>query len=292
MEPLDINCWKDMSPEFAKKTLLLVSESEVSRDFFEILYFTPELREYFVSYLWIFREDSHVQSIFKNPNLPLEVVQSFIYFALGRFLIESNGDYGNYISKITKLFPSEMSLALLSSEEVSKDKILKIHLLANLDATAWDNFFAKLEDSPNGFGELALLFEHLENEELRRLFFRNQNLYASIRMIFVFLQESNIINPDLLSQIQTLLTQISRWEEFVKEMKAAFELQLEKTFSPKDRNPNRLSIIMHEMFQISAEDRGLILDFFLLHDLLLDENERQAMDYLLSVYSKDTVASI
>lgn len=280
-----------MSPESAKKTLLSVSESEVSREFFEILYYTPELREFFVGYLWIFRDDSHVETIFKNPNLPIKLVENYIYFALGQYLIDVNEEYGSYISQVTKLFPSEMSLQLLASEVVSKDKTLKIHLLANLDAKAWDSFFANLEDSPNGFGELALLFEHLEREELSRLFFRNQNLYASIRMIFVFLKESNLIKPDLLSIIETLLSQIARWEEFVKEMKSAFVLHEEKKYSPKERNPNRLSIILHELMQISADERMLILDFFRLHDLLFDDYERQSIDYILKVYSKEEVAS-
>lgn len=110
MEPLDIKCWKQMSPESAKRTLLSVSQSEVAREFFEILFYTPELREYFVRYLWIFREDSHVESIFKNPNLPVELVENYIYFALGQYLIEVNEEYGRYISQVTKLFPSEMSL--------------------------------------------------------------------------------------------------------------------------------------------------------------------------------------
>jgi len=292
MEPLDINCWKKMSPEAAKRTLLMVSQSEVSREFFEILYFTPELRDYFVGYLWILREDSQADSIFKNPHLPIEIVEHYIYLALGRYLIDGKEEYGSYISKVTKLFPSEMSLQLLSSEIVSKDKTLKINLLANLDAKAWDSFFAKIEDSPNGFADLALLFDHLEIEELRRLFFRNQNLYASIRMIFVFLKESNLIKPELIALIETLLFQIGRWEDFVKEMKNIFELEEEKRSNPKDRNSNRLSIILHELMQIAADERMLILDFFLLNELLFDDNERQTIDYILSVYSKEEVAAI
>ncbi|TGL58173.1 hypothetical protein EHQ58_12395 [Leptospira ognonensis] len=292
MEPLDIKCWKQMSPESAKRTLLSVSQSEVAREFFEILFYTPELREYFVRYLWIFREDSHVESIFKNPNLPVELVENYIYFALGQYLIDVNEEYGRYISQVTKLFPSEMSLQLLASEVVNKDKTLKIHLLANLDAKAWDTFFANLEDSSNGFGELALLFEHLEREELSRLFFRNQNLYASIRMIFVFLKESNLIKPELLSLIESLLSQIGRWEEFVKDMKSTFQLQEEKKCSPKDRNPNRLSIILHELIKISAEERMLILDFFYLNELLFDQSEIKTIDYILSVYSKEEVAQL
>ncbi len=111
-------------------------------------------------------------------------------------------------------------------------------------------------------------------------------------MIFVFLKESNLIKPELLSLIESLLSQIGRWEEFVKDMKSTFLLQEEKKCSPKDRNPNRLSIILHELIKISAEERMLILDFFLLHDLLFDVSEKQTIDYILSVYSKEEVAAI
>ena len=44
--------------------------------------------------------------------------------------------------------------------------------------------------------------------------------------------------------------------------------------------------------QISADERMLILDFFLLNELLFDDNERQTIDYILSVYSKEEVATI
>lgn len=289
MWPLNPNYWQSAGPRTAKNIFEYLSKAELSREFFEILILTPELREYLLRYLWILREESLIQSILKNPDLPNEVAFEFIQYGLLQIDKGAIEETGAQISKITNLLHPETCVRLLSFPEVKVNQTLTIHLIANLDAKSWDYFFSNLEVGEAGLEDIAGLFNQLEWDELRKLFYRNNTFYASIRMIFLLMKDSNILDLNLTDKIELLLDYIQTLEDLVKNLKESFSMEEERALAPRDRNCNRLSIIVHELSQMNPEDRGLVLDFFLQKDLVLDSDEHKMLGYMINNYSKERV---
>ncbi len=283
--------WFQASPEKAKEILVFLSKSEDKKQFLEIIMETDDLRDYFISYAWILRNEPELIELLNQEDLPLSFLLNFIYHGLGSYIKEGNTDYIVYFSRMAKHISANQSLRLLIEEDItSKDPALKIQLLANLDAKAWEVFFNKIDEENLGMDRLIHLFTDIPKQDLNRVFYRNPTLYGYMRMVMVLSESVSEEANHFLTEIEILLEGISVWEIFAKQMKNEFPPEVERTLQPKSRNKNRLSILLHELINTKEEDRTNAMDFLLLHEAILDENELRIITHALKNYKEGEIA--
>ncbi len=153
--------------------------------------------------------------------------------------------------------------------------------MANLDAVQWDFYFNRLEESDGGISVLVKLFEPIPDSETRSIFFNNTSLYQYIRMILVMVNQDNPAERKFFERISLVLDEIRKWESFVKEVKEFFPFDEEFKLPPQERNPNRLSILLHELSQLDQNDQDVLLEFFYQNQLILDNQEKLLLSGVL-----------
>lgn len=279
--------WFRASPIQALESLKFLAGSESRKEFLEIIMETDDLKDYFISYAWILREESELAILLNQTDLPLTFLLNFIYHGLGDYIKSGNTDYIIYFSRIAKHISAEQSLRLLLDDGLmSKDPALKIQLLANLDAKSWEIFFNKIDEENFGIQSLTQMFKDIPEEDLRRVFYRNTTLYGYMRMILVLSDSESQEVSNFLKSVEEILNGISVWEVFAKDMKSSFPTEIEKLKKPNERNPNRLSILMHEILKTPETERANAMDFLLINEAILDENEFNILNHAINHFSE------
>ncbi len=82
MNPLIWDFWKKAGPENARDTLRFLCQTEYLEEYLEILFEVEELREYFVRYLWILREEAEIVQLLNRKDLPTQLIIQFFFLDL------------------------------------------------------------------------------------------------------------------------------------------------------------------------------------------------------------------
>ncbi|MCZ8342770.1 MAG: hypothetical protein O9301_07045 [Leptospira sp.] len=288
MNPLIWDFWKKAGPENARDTLRFLCQTEYLEEYLEILFEVEELREYFVRYLWILREEAEIVQLLNRKDLPTQLIIQFLIFGFGSSLEKDQSSKSAYHYELVKQISPEQSVRiLLDSSDILKDVYLRILLVANLDAVQWDFYFNQLEESDGGIAVLVKLFEPIPESETKAIFFNNTSLYQYIRMILVMVNQDNPAERMFFERISLVLEEIRKWESFVKEMKEFFPFGEESKLPPQERNPNRLSILLHELSQLDENDQEVLLEYFYQNQLILDNQEKLLMRGVLKNYGQN-----
>lgn len=288
MNPLIWDFWKKAGPENARDTLRFLCKTEYLEEYLEILFEVEELREYFIKYLWILREEEEIVQLLNRKDLPTQLIIQFLFFGFGSILEKDQTRKTAYHYELVKQISPEQSVRiLLDGSDILQDVYLRILLVANLDAVQWDFYFNRLEESDGGISVLVKLFEPIPDSETRSIFFNNTSLYQYIRMILVMVNQDNPAERKFFERISLVLDEIRKWESFVKEMKEFFPFDEEFKLPPQERNPNRLSILLHELSQIDQNDQDVLLEFFYQNQLILDNQEKLLLSGVLKNYGEN-----
>lgn len=288
MNPLIWDFWKKAGPENARDTLRFLCKTEYLEEYLEILFEVEELREYFIKYLWILREEEEIVQLLNRKDLPTQLIIQFLFFGFGSILEKDQPGKTAYHYELVKQISPEQSVRiLLDGSDILQDVYLRILLVANLDAVQWDFYFNRLEESDGGISVLVKLFEPIPDSETRSIFFNNTSLYQYIRMILVMVNQDNPAERKFFERISLVLDEIRKWESFVKEMKEFFPFDEEFKLPPQERNPNRLSILLHELSQLDQNDQDVLLEFFYQNQLILDNQEKLLLSGVLKNYSEN-----
>ncbi|MCU0824582.1 MAG: hypothetical protein MUF77_08050 [Leptospira sp.] len=288
MNPLIWDFWKKAGPENARDTLRFLCKTEYLEEYLEILFEVEELREYFIKYLWILREEEEIVQLLNRKDLPTQLIIQFLFFGFGSILEKDQPGKTAYHYELVKQISPEQSVRiLLDGSDILQDVYLRILLVANLDAVQWDFYFNRLEESDGGISVLVKLFEPIPDSETRSIFFNNTSLYQYIRMILVMVNQDNPAERKFFERISLVLDEIRKWESFVKEMKEFFPFDEEFKLPPQERNPNRLSILLHELSQIDQNDQDVLLEFFYQNQLILDNQEKLLLSGVLKNYGEN-----
>lgn len=288
MNPLIWDFWKKAGPENARDTLRFLCKTEYLEEYLEILFEVEELREYFIKYLWILREEEEIVQLLNRKDLPTQLIIQFLFFGFGSILEKDQPGKTAYHYELVKQISPEQSVRiLLDGSDILQDVYLRILLVANLDAVQWDFYFNRLEESDGGISVLVKLFEPIPDSETRSIFFNNTSLYQYIRMILVMVNQDNPAERKFFERISLVLDEIRKWESFVKEMKEFFPFDEEFKLPPQERNPNRLSILLHELSQLDQNDQDVLLEFFFQNQLILDNQEKLLLSGVLKNYGEN-----
>lgn len=288
MNPLIWDFWKKAGPENARDTLRFLCKTEYLEEYLEILFEVEELREYFIKYLWILREEEEIVQLLNRKDLPTQLIIQFLFFGFGSILEKDQPGKTAYHYELVKQISPEQSVRiLLDGSDILQDVYLRILLVANLDAFQWDFYFNRLEESDGGISVLVKLFEPIPDSETRSIFFNNTSLYQYIRMILVMVNQDNPAERKFFERISLVLDEIRKWESFVKEMKEFFPFDEEFKLPPQERNPNRLSILLHELSQLDQNDQDVLLEFFFQNQLILDNQEKLLLSGVLKNYGEN-----
>lgn len=288
MNPLIWDFWKKAGPENARDTLRFLCKTEYLEEYLEILFEVEELREYFIKYLWILREEEEIVQLLNRKDLPTQLIIQFLFFGFGSILEKDQPGKTAYHYELVKQISPEQSVRiLLDGSDILQDVYLRILLVANLDAVQWDFYFNRLEESDGGISVLVKLFEPIPDSETRSIFFNNTSLYQYIRMILVMVNQDNPAERKFFERISLVLDEIRKWESFVKEMKEFFPFDEEFKLPPQERNPNRLSILLHELSQLDQNDQDVLLEFFYQNQLILDNQEKLLLSGVLKNYGEN-----
>jgi hypothetical protein len=288
VNPLIWDFWKKAGPENARDTLRFLCKTEYLEEYLEILFEVEELREYFIKYLWILREEEEIVQLLNRKDLPTQLIIQFLFFGFGSILEKDQPGKTAYHYELVKQISPEQSVRiLLDGSDILQDVYLRILLVANLDAVQWDFYFNRLEESDGGISVLVKLFEPIPDSETRSIFFNNTSLYQYIRMILVMVNQDNPAERKFFERISLVLDEIRKWESFVKEMKEFFPFDEEFKLPPQERNPNRLSILLHELSQIDQNDQDVLLEFFYQNQLILDNQEKLLLSGVLKNYGEN-----
>lgn len=288
VNPLIWDFWKKAGPENARDTLRFLCKTEYLEEYLEILFEVEELREYFIKYLWILREEEEIVQLLNRKDLPTQLIIQFLFFGFGSILEKDQPGKTAYHYELVKQISPEQSVRiLLDGSDILQDVYLRILLVANLDAVQWDFYFNRLEESDGGISVLVKLFEPIPDSETRSIFFNNTSLYQYIRMILVMVNQDNPAERKFFERISLVLDEIRKWESFVKEMKEFFPFDEEFKLPPQERNPNRLSILLHELSQLDQNDQDVLLEFFFQNQLILDNQEKLLLSGVLKNYGEN-----
>lgn len=288
MTPLVRDFWKNAGPENAKDILRFLCQTDHLRDYLEILFEVEELREYFIRYLWILREEPEIVQLLNRRDLPSALIIQFLLFGFGSSLQNDESTQTVYQYELVKQISPEQSVRiLLDSSDILLDVTLRILLVANLDAVQWDFYFNTLEEAEGGISVLMKLFAPIPDSEMRSIFFNNTSLYQYIRMILVMFNQENPSERMFFEKISRILDQLRKWETFVKDMKSFFPLELESNLPAPERNANRLSILLHELVQLDETDQNLVIEYFYKNQIIIDIQEKWLISGVLKNYKEN-----
>jgi hypothetical protein len=280
MKPLVLDFWRETSPSGAKSAIDFLLLDQNLGGYLEILMHVSELSEYFCSYCWILKDEPEVIELINKKDFPTPLLCQLIYHSLGRYQRDGNVNNDFFLASWCKNLSPEQSYRLLRDEpRVETDIGLKIHLLANLDARSWEDLFETLLLREKGVSDVIEIFQNIDPLQRKRLFYRNPTLYQYLRMVLVV--ESAETKNEFLGTLEESLNEIYQWEEYAKSMRSSFQPEQDKGKSPRDRNANRLSCLLHDATKLSQGDPMAFLEYLTIQDVIVDEREFNMLSSLV-----------
>ncbi|TGL55870.1 hypothetical protein EHQ58_18255 [Leptospira ognonensis] len=274
--------WKHSSPREIINFLEALTHDKGLADWVLHMDEDPAFADMVFEYLWICRSDTKVVEILNSSEFSPMLLLHFIYFGFGKQLSVGNVDAVAYFLQIKDMLTSEQSLRLLAlSTEMDQDPTLKIHLLANLDPQTWEAYFEILEQNSQTMQTLLEIFVNLRVNEIRKILLNSPTLYYYLRMMLFSSSLNGVENKIDQIDLKEILESIKVWEMFCQKIATEFSMKKERELSPRERNSQRLSVILRELLQIPAADRVDILIYIKASGALIDEVEESTILSLL-----------
>ncbi|MCW7462167.1 hypothetical protein ND812_08700 [Leptospira sp. 3 VSF25] len=242
-------------------------------------------------YLWLLRTEDATKQFLNDPNITPELLMRFIYFGYGKQFLLDHFDSNAYFLQIRALFDSAQSLRILSlGEEMDRDPTLKIHLLSNLDPQTWEAYFDLLEEKNMTMQTLLGIFSNLRENEIRKILLNSHTLYYYLRMMMVSgnqkTEEFSDKEMENRKRLEAILSSIHVWETFCQEVKDKYDLQKEINLTPKERDSNRMSLVLKELTKIATADRNDVLVYLKGNGIILDSWEETTLQSALLNYDR------
>ncbi|TGM93422.1 hypothetical protein EHR02_11835 [Leptospira levettii] len=283
--------WKNASPNELLSFFSSIDKGEDLKSLAEHMLSDPEFCDLVFEYLWLLRTEDATKQFLNDPNITPELLMRFIYFGYGKQFLLDHFDSNAYFLQIRGMFDSAQSLRILSlGEEMDRDPTLKIHLLSNLDPQTWEAYFDLLEEKNMTMQTLLGIFSNLRENEIRKILLNSHTLYYYLRMMMVSgnqkheeISEKEIENR---KRLENILSSIHVWETFCQEIKDKYDLQKEINLTPKERNSNRMSLVLKELTKIPTAERNDVLVYLKGNGVVLDSWEETTVQSALLNYDR------
>ncbi|WP_135355027.1 LBF_1199 family protein [Leptospira ryugenii] len=280
--------WKKAGPNNAKASLSFLSDTDLLQDYLEILFEVEELRDYFIRYLWILRNEPEIETLINRKDLPVPLLLNFLYHGFGKTIAERNAESSEYILELVSKLSSAQSLRILLDHTGQlNDPTLKIFLITNLDAVSWEAFFSSLEQEGGVIEGLVELFSEMDQKTIDQVFFTNPQLYQYVRMVIVLCDNDNPIHMEFSQKIEPVFVKLEKWDKFTKQMAEFFPYEVEKQLKLQERNPNRLSILLHELNALESEYQSSVVEYLFHQHIIVDREEKNILTSALKNYQEN-----
>lgn len=242
-------------------------------------------------YLWLLRSEEATKRFLNDEHITPELLMKFIYFGYGKQFLADHFDSNAYFLQIRALFNSNQSLRILSlEEEMDRDPTLKIHLLSNLDPQTWEAYFELLEKKNMTLQTLLGIFSNLRENEIRKILLNSHTLYYYLRMMMLSHHQSEVTveerEKENRKRLESILSSIHIWETFCQNLKERYDLQKEIHLTPKQRDSERMSLVLRELIKIPTQDRMDVLAYLRGNGVVLDPWEETTLRSALGNFDR------
>lgn len=285
--------WLSASPNETIQIFERITQSKTFKGWNAFLEKNDALADFVFEYVWLYRSEESVRKLLNHGDFPSWLLLRFVYFGFGKHFQLGKFDSGEYYTELKLLLGPESSLRILSlATEMERDPTLKIHLLSNLDPQTWEAYFDMIDGENITLQALIGIFTSLKASEIRKILFNSPTLYMYLRMMMI--SRSSLSDPNSMDEkakklketLAEILESIYVWEKFNLDIKAEYDLKLEKSRPPRDRNLTRVTKILHSVKSLISEERDDVLSYLKGSAVILDHWEESLIYSSLVNYAK------
>ncbi|MBN1501019.1 MAG: hypothetical protein JW982_12735 [Spirochaetes bacterium] len=228
----------------------------------------------FLYYILLFRDSEKIQKMINSDLLSITLLEKIVIYIFGFCTMNDLSTEIIFDEFLFFIDQNKLLNLLISSDYISRDKMLMLYVLSKLDNKGLNSYFSK----KSNVIDFIKFFTRLPDEAVKNILVKNYRLFQYMIVMSMELEENANVS-DFFAKYKNEMDNISKLNDMIHKYKGKSSLETEKSLPINKRNMNRIAFLVNKIREM--DNPANTIAHFQNEDVFADEEEKKLIEAIV-----------